>query len=311
VAIKRYIIWGLRRRYHTHRYIHAGFFSTLKKLGKPVLWLEDSPENASRIQPGDLIITAEPRGRLVAAKTSLADYHLPIRDDVYYCLHNYQQMFIEKIRRDRLVILQVYTNGVENGAEKWGSVTYFDPKLQTLYQPWGTNLLATEFSKPTFNTHKIVFWIGSIWNNDKNQGNTAAIGELKQSLAAHGIRFKPMRFIPEWLNKALVRYSRLAPAIAGKFQADVNYLPCRMFKNISYGQLGFSNVQKFREIFGAATLPGTTIDEMVSNALALPKDAYLELVRVQQEIVKQYTYVQTLANIEKAFEKVSDINANK
>jgi hypothetical protein len=47
-----------------------------------------------------------------------------------------------------------------------------------------------------------------------------------------------LKFVPDWVNVAAIRRSRIAPAIAGRWQVEHNYLPCRMFKNISYGQLG-------------------------------------------------------------------------
>ena len=41
MEIKRIVVWGLRNRWHTHRFIHKAFYENAKKLGYEVLWLED------------------------------------------------------------------------------------------------------------------------------------------------------------------------------------------------------------------------------------------------------------------------------
>ena len=300
--IKRIIIWGLRKRWHTHRFIHKAFYENAKKLGYKTLWLEDDKKNQKYIQSGDLIISADPVGKMVPEKHIFEEYNVPIRDDVYYCLHNFKDIFIEKIPKDKLMFLQVYHNIVDNipDIEKWGPVTYFDKNTKTLYQPWGTDLLPEEFKKPIFRKNKLVFWIGSIWNDTLNRGNLNEINELKQVLKKNNLIFTHLRFIPDWLNVFFIRLSRIAPAIAGKFQVDVNYLPCRVFKNISYGQLGITNIEKFRDILGESFIEGKNIEEIISKSLSLSKDEYSDIIKKQQEIIKNYTYKNALNNIFKA-----------
>ncbi|MFZ2038543.1 MAG: hypothetical protein WAV11_01220 [Minisyncoccia bacterium] len=297
------IIWGLRKKYHTHRHIHKAFYENANKLGYKVLWLEDEKENAKYIEPNDLIISAEVIGKMVPEKLKLEDYNLPIRGDVYYCLHNYKNIFLDKLNPAKLVRLQVYSNKVESVSDqKWGSATYFDSKTRTLYQPWGTDLLPSDFKKPVFNRNHFVFWIGSIWNNAGNQGNLNAIDELKVVLKQNKLKFVNLRFIPDWLNIFLIRKSRIAPAIVGKYQEDIDYLPCRMFKNISYGQLGITNVRKFKDILGNSFIEGNSIKEITEKALSLSKDEYVSKVKAQQEIVRNYTYKNSIENIIRTFD---------
>jgi len=260
-----------------------------------VVWVEDEMKNQSIIEKGDLVISAEMQGKMVPAKIKFEDYYLPIRDDVYYCLHNFQDIFVDKINPEKLLKLQVYVNYAQQFKEIYVGV-HFDEQNKTLYQPWGTDLLPEEFKKPTFNKGKRVFWIGSVWNNALNQGNESEISILKAALKKNNLRFVNLRFIPDALNIFLIRHSRIAPAIAGKFQVDSNYLPCRMFKNISYGQLGFTNVTKFGSILGEYNISGS-IEEMVGKTLALKEKEYKELTSNQQKIVKNYTYLQHLNNI--------------
>ncbi|MEI6494513.1 MAG: hypothetical protein WCO03_00435 [bacterium] len=296
------VIWGLRNRHHTHRVIHKAFYLGLRAAEIPVVWVEDQASSRQVVQPGDLIISSEAIGKMVPKKNALTDYHLPIRDDVFYCLHNFQDIFTKKINPDQLLNLQVYANAAELNTDRWDSVTFFDREKHILYQPWGTNLLPHQFKTPTFNKHKNVYWVGSVWNNALNQGNINEISELRAVLKKHELNFVRLRFIPDFLNTFFIRQSRLAPAIGGKFQIDINYLPDRMFKNISYGHLGFSNIKKFDELFAGCTITGTTIEELVVQVLQLSEKEYKDMTSAQQLIVTKHTPYNKLLNIVKGFE---------
>lgn len=295
----RLVIWGLKNVYHTHRHIHQAFYKNAKKLGYEVIWIEDDKKNQKLILPGDIIIASNVVGKMVTEKLKIEDYNLPIRNDVKYCLHNYKDIFIEKLNKNNYIKLQVYNKKYEENSIKIDEFRYFNTNTKTLYQPWGTDLLYQEFKKPTFNKNKFVFWIGSVWNNEKNQGNIKQINELKNILIKNKLRFIQLRFIPNFLNIFFIRISRIAPAIAGQYQVDVNYLPCRMFKNISYGQLGITNVQKFSDILGDSFIINSDQNtEMVINkVLTLSSDEYKKEVLLQQEKIKNYTYKESIKNI--------------
>jgi hypothetical protein len=296
------VIWGLKKKYHTHRYIHKAFYENAKKLGYDVIWVEDEEKNAKLIKPSDLIISAEVIGKMVPEKIKIEDYNLPIRKDVYYCLHNYKDIFKSNLDFNHLLNLQVYTTlEAEESDVKLGPVTYFNTKSRTLYQPWGTDLLSKEFKRPVFNQNKLIFWIGSIWNDRNNHGNLEQIADLKRVILKNKLRFIHLRFIPDYLNRFFIRISRIAPAIAGRHQVNVNYLPCRMFKNISYGQLGFSNVEKFNDIFKSSNIYDANMEKMIGLILSLNKEEYLNIIKEQQEICKNYTYEQSLSNIFNCF----------
>ena len=215
---------------------------------------------------------------------------------------NVKSIFKDKLNTKNYINLQIYKNEVLQikDIEKWGAARYFDVKTKTLYQPWGTNLLAKEFKKPTFNKNSLVFWVGSVWNDKNNQGNINEINELRTVLNAYKLKFINIRFIPDWLNILLIRNSRIAPAISGKSQVEMDYPPCRLFKNISYGQLGISNVSKSKEILGDNSVKGNSIEELIENALSLSKEEYISKIKAQQEIVKKYTYKESLENIIRA-----------
>ena len=294
------VVWGLKTSSHTHAHIHRHFFDALTKVGAKAAFVDDSAENVDVLERNDLIIAVD-----------VASSHLPIAEGVYYCLHNCPDDIHRRIAPARNIRLQTYTNLAEpasGGAEKWDEVTFFDSARRTLFQPWATDLLASEFEEPILHrSGGIVFWVGSIWDDGLGRGNVNEIQTLKDVLEARDIRFVHLRSISDSLNVRYVRSSLIAPAIVGRWQMEHNYLPCRMWKNISYGQLGVSNVRKFDEVFDDCTVKGRSIEEIIDNTLSLPFSTYRDMICRQQEIVKsRHTYVNRLLNIIRAFESIEN-----
>lgn len=288
------VIWGLRKKWHTHRFIFQAYYRVLKKTKIPVIWVEDEKRSVKLIEKNDLIISASGAyGKMVPEKKNINDYNLPIRDDVYYCLHGENDFFKEKLNKEKVLELYYYSNEAE-AYDKVEEFVYFDSKNKHLYQPWGTDLLPNEFKKPVYNKSKFVFWIGSIWNDKNNHGNVSEVKKLINICKKKKLKFIQVRFVPNFINKLLVRRSRIAPAIGGKRQVEINYLPCRMFKNISYGQLGFSNIKKFNNLFKNCNIYNENMEEMVEEVLSLSKNDYIKMIERQQEICKNYTIAHNL-----------------
>jgi len=299
---RKVVIWGLRRQWHSHRFIHQGFFETFRYLGFPVVWT-DFTSDPDIIEPGDFVITSNACGRGTRG-APLA----PLKSGTYYCFHGFAHSGYDgndrrphhEIDRKYSLNLEVFLDKATAASDQWDVVTYFDKPSKTLHQPWGTNLPEEQFRSPVISRSPLVFWVGAIWNNALNQGNRREIDELRAVLRLRSLRFVHLKFIPDCVSIAAIRASRVAPAIAGRWQVENNYLPCRMFKNISYGQLGISNVPKFSELYRGCTIPGGSISELIDNALALPRKDVIELVEAQQKITRQHTYVHKIRNIFRA-----------
>jgi hypothetical protein len=285
------VVWGLATERNTFRYIHAAFYATLKKVGIPVVWVDDRETSQAAVEAGNLVIAV-----------GFAARHLPLVDDAAYCLHNFDDAIPGQL--SHAIRLQVYTRAAEQLGERWGAVVRFDLSTRTLYQPWGTDLLPHEFRPPIYRPRGTVFWVGSVWEDGSGQGNIDEIRQLKSALRRHNISFFQLSDLSHAAGIRAVRLSRIAPAIAGHWQAQNHYLPCRFFKNVSYGHIGFSNVSKFRDLLGSSCLPGETVDELVDNVLTLAPRQYLELVREQQSVIREHTYLQRLSAIGQALEQI-------
>lgn len=292
---KRLVLWGLTEGRDSFRHIHRHYLHACQRLEKEVAWLEDAIESRVLLNPGDLVFAVD-----------IASYNLgnPV-EGVSYVLHNFDASnpIWDGLEEKNFLRLQVYTNACERQGVEWEPARRYDHENRILFQPWGTDLLAGEFHEPIFAPQsKEVPFVGSIWDGD-GQGNIHAVAELREIVDAHRLVFRHYQNVPDRRNVWAVRTGRLAPALAGAWQIEQDYLPCRVFKNVSYGALALTNVPKFRELFKGCFSSYGSISQIITDALALTESEYLELTRAQQEVVKRYTYKESLESIERALEE--------
>jgi hypothetical protein len=296
--IEKLVVWGGRHGLESHRWIHRGFFSAAKKMGIPSVWVDDVYENQAELTPGAVVISADIWNRCIRAVPG-----------VRYVLHNYDgsHPIFHQVEPERILRIQVWTNDAEG--EDWGKCRAYHREGRVLFQPWGTDLLAEEFLDPVFNPHgRDVAFVGAVWSDvrgGQDLGNASMIDELRLTLADFGLRFVHLTQVSDEENMSAVRSGRLAPAFAGGWQVAHNYLPCRGFKNISYGVACLTNVPVMQELLGDTAIPGQTLDDVLRAALALHRVEYLNLVRAQQRVVANYSYRESLETIDRALEEAN------
>lgn len=296
--MKRLVVWGGTRNLDSFRWIQRGFFQTANKMGIPSRWVDDDPASHAELTPGTTVIAADVTGKFLTA-----------RPDVNYVLHNFdgRSPLCQSLDPERLLRLQVWTDDA-NG-EQWDMFRKFDREARTLFQPWGTDLLSEEFMEPVYNGQdREVVFVGAIWSDyhpaQGQVGNEAAIEELRLVVADFGLRFVHHTQISESAHVLAIREARLAPTIASAWQSRVGYLPCRMWKNISYGALGVTNVPQFKPLFGDTWIDGDNIGELMRRSLSLHRNEYLDLVRAQQLRIAGYSYRENLLAISRALEEM-------
>jgi hypothetical protein len=289
------VIWGLRTDLsNTHRHVYRHLHRVLKTLGIPNgVWCDDREENNNVVPKGSLVLSM-----------NLACKHLRFRKGVSYAVLNVERSLFD----DCPDYLMLRTHGevpIDPESERWGAVTAFDRKGRTLHQASATDLLPEEFLLPTANQSNIVNWVGSIWNDQNNHGNVDNIHRLETLLAERGMQFIHRPGASDEDNVRLMRESRIAPAIGGAIQTSRPYLSCRVWKNISYGQLCVTNLPHAKNAFGASAVVNLDIEAMLDEALAVPKKDYLERTGQQQKTVAEgHTYLNWLYNVGRAFSEM-------
>jgi hypothetical protein len=287
---RRFIIWGLKSIRHSHRYIHKGFFDTLKNLGLDVLWLDDKKNNQDLVKSGDIVIAV-----------GIQSSYLPLNNRVHYVLHNFNSVQAEIIPSH--IKLQVHTIDAK-GENLDNSVSVWDEKERTLYQPWGIPESQEIWLPPTLWRSKKEFWVGLVWDNELNQGNARVIEEYKNHLKEREISFKKIggtrALTRDGVSSANsfkhVNNSAIGAAIVGDWQQKVGYIPCRAFKNIAAGAIPISN-SNLTHVFGDSYLYAPEIKDLIDLANNLTFDEIQDRSANCKESLKAYTYESALRRV--------------
>jgi hypothetical protein len=242
----------------------------------------------------------------------MASKNLPILPNTDYVLHNVElsehQRHHADILNTKILYLQVHTESA-TGEKNWDSpYISLDVPQRTLYQPWGTPTPRSEWKiQPSEISKDTEYWVGAVWNNKQNQGNAATIAEYVKVLATQSISFKRIggsRLRREGISESrateYIRKSRLGASIVGKWQQESQYLPCRIFKNISAGVAPISNGD-YRKLFKDSQIYSERIENLVEDALGESLKSKNLRLKTAQEAIQDHTYE---ANIHRIIESL-------
>jgi hypothetical protein len=287
-------IWGLKHTRHSHRFIHKGFYENFAKLGYETNWVEDKPTNQEL--ESDIYFVS-----------GVASDFIKFKKASIYILHNVKlnDRNLDEIQRNKVkyINLQVYTND-SKGEEIDNKNTLYDPHSNTIFQPWGTPLNPSEWSEYSpKNKSRIEWWVGAVWNNSLNQGNVSTITQYKTLLQKKGVLFLKRggsRFRVEGVsdsrNSKLIRNSRIGATIVGSWQQDNNYIPCRLFKNISFGIPPTSNMSMPKSFTNTSGFI-KDLEQLIDFSLHENESSRQERFNSARQILKTFTYSNNITRI--------------
>jgi len=247
LPFNKVIIWGHKLHSHTHSYIHWGFYRAFKHLGYETHWLDNHDSLAEIDLSNSLFLT---EGQV--------DARIPVRDDCLYMIHNCtQEKYVKALAEGRCMIFQVYTHDcLKRNEIKLDNCIFCDQQHTTLYIPWATDLLPYEIDAikqqvPHIHKENAIYFVGTVWsgffgNDNKLHRFADACQENNIALETAGGRKKKVSMEE---NIELIQKSYMAPALQGEWQCENGYIPCRIFKNISYGQFGITNSKAVYDLF--------------------------------------------------------------
>jgi hypothetical protein len=271
------IIWGYPLNSHTHSYIHYGWVKAFKHLGYETYWFHDNEYPEDFDYNNTLFITE-----------GYADHKIPINETSIYVVHvcinpekyyghvkriidmRYNDLFINDCNYDYKLDLDkcIKISSVsyyEKLKDTSGITRYKNDPLkinyEAFYTSWATDLLPDEIDFDWVNIPKEnkIFYSASISNTNMNEINNFKTECLKNNIEF--ITNNPWnRSFDFETNRKLTQISYLAPDIRGSGMRDngkdngcnhklIGYIPCRVFKNISYGQLGGTNSKRVYDLF--------------------------------------------------------------
>lgn len=285
------IIWGHPLHSHTHSYIHWSFFKTFKHLGYETYWV-NSLNELSDIDLSQALFITEGQ----------ADSQIPKRVDCYYILHNcnhddYQELFSQ----NRCILLQVYTHDcLQYNFEKIDDYIYCDIQQKLIFMPWATDLLPEEIEyikkNITSSRSNIIYWIGTIGKG--KFGNNNEIENFQKACIESAIEFKHVTNADMKTGMELIQSSCIAPTIQGPYQCEKGYIPCRIFKNISYGQWGITNNETVYNLFKKKIIYNQDTYQLFYDAQKYMNNACInELYELMDFVKNNHTYINRIETL--------------
>lgn len=265
--IKQVIIWGHKLHSHTHSYIHNAWNKFFKYLNISVLWL-DNNDNIEEIKFDNSLFFSEGQ----------VDQNIPLNyNNSYYILHNCNIIKYKKlIENKKVLLLDKFINTLRDKFKlhEFNNLKYhhYVPNNIYLAMPWASDLTPNEidinikkFSKKNFKNE--ANFIGSIWEDPSNKDftNKPQINMFIDSCRKNNIEFKHYQNISVEKNIELIQQTKYSPSIQGKWQCDYGYIPCRIFKNISYGGIPITNNKEIYDLFNKKIVFNKNIDKLIED----------------------------------------------
>lgn len=284
---KTVVIWGHKlKNWHTHSWIHYAFHKAFSHLGYNTLWL-DNDDNIEHIDFSDSLFITEGQ----------VDQKIPKRSDCRYILHNCtRQPYQELFETNNCIVLQVFTFDVlERDVIEVAPFVFTDLKQRVLYMPWATDLLPHEIDEQKQHAtvkrdSDTIYWVGTLCHG--MFGNWQEVTPFTTAAQQAGIKFQHHKdqSARGGLNK--IQESYMAPAIVGTWQKEKGYIPCRIFKNISYGHMGITNSKTVYELFNKKVVYNADTYQLFFDAQKKLSTMHLKELHDLMDFVRDHhTYI--------------------
>jgi len=281
--LHKIIIWGHKLHSHTHSYIHNSYFKAFKSLGYDVFWF-DHTDDISGFDFSNSIFFTEDQVKK----------GMPLRKDCKYIAHHIQPEFFKDI--GGVLNLGNYIVDVEKYI-KVKNETYYDNKTKTLYQCWATDLLPDEIDSNDFceydSNKNSVNYIGSLYE----EGLTFAqeFGSILQEKSSKQLRL--YHGVSDEENRQYIRDSFLCPDFRNYHHIKVGYIPCRIFKTISYGQVVGTNSINVKRVFGDYVVFGSNPNDLYENMIEASSNRRIDIKEAMLFVKNNHTYINRVKTI--------------
>jgi hypothetical protein len=312
IQIRQVVIWGYKLHSHTHSYIHNGFYRAFQHADVPVFWLDDTDDVSKIDLTHTLFITEHMVNKRIPCRTDclyLSHYVDPgdfpgVPRENILAVRVSGRDFTES-DKDPAAVERTgqpikYTE--LSYGEKWEYHAQVEG-IHSWYTYWATDLLPYEIThniqllergeldrrRDVAQQHqqqesgqKVINFVGLV-EDTWYLCSMICLG-MGWKFVQHGATFSAEdprnRTVEE--NAALIQQSWIAPAFQSDHQIKHKYIPCRIFKNISYGRIGVTNNPAVRDLLNyyLQTYNGTWRDvaETPGGAVETPVEGPTELL---------------------------------
>lgn len=284
----KFIIWRHKLHESTHSYIHSSYNKAFQYLGYETYWV-DSKDYLSSIDFSDAVFFVE---------GSCSD-DIPKLPNCKYITHHLdtEKLTSMGIPYENILKLGNYLPR-EEVHEKVEDLAYWDSSTRTLYQCWGTDLLPHEIdidgyipfnpSRKTLNYVAMLYEQGPWWAEE-----FATLLDRD-----FGVDFKVFtQHVSHEKNIQLIRESFLCPDFRSDWHLECGYIPCRMWKNISYGRITGTNSPYVKRALGDYVVFGGTPQTLYQNLLSSEQNRSINMKDAMMFVRDNHTFINRVNNI--------------
>lgn len=293
--MKKVVIWGHKLHSHTHSYIHYGYFKAFESLGYDVYWF-DNFDNCQDMNFDNTLFLTEGQ----------VDQRIPLNRTSKYILHHCDNTKYVNAKCNILNLCN-YVADCENCisfnydggiVEKVGDLCFYDKVNKALYQPWATDLLPYEINENNpimYNSSlNTINYVGTITHDNIR----SKFVKFCQTANSCGKQVKVFQKVGFKDNEKFVKDSYISVDIRGDWHLQCGYIPCRLWKNLSYGKLTGTNSKFNAQILGEHVV----LDANPSTLYFTTETAYTNLTKNKMRntmlfVKENHTYINRIKNI--------------
>jgi hypothetical protein len=179
-----------------------------------------------------------------------------------------------------------------------------DDEYNCLYMYWATDLLPEEIDNNIRDINinipdREINFIGSVTNKWQQFYNVCIQNGLRFNHFGATFNIHSTQNVSITDNMRLIKRSFIAPALQDDEQVRKQYIPCRIFKNISYGKMGMTNNKKVQELFNHKLIFEEDLEALFSKGIAFEKNPNkLEtIVELMKYVRDNHTYLNRVNTI--------------
>ena len=279
-SFRQVIVWGFPLHTHTHSYIHGAWVKVFKSLGLTVHWFHDKEYPTRFDYTNTCFITegwaddnipindsstyfvhiAKDPGRYLSKGARLIEIRYNVKE-----IHDFNYDYVlpsEPVYLSRDTLYEVVPDDSAVASKRGRSVS--STPYEVVYMYWATDLLPNEFkmTDATLVRNPAMGYIGTVshdhpFNAFKEVAERSGIKVYHINPWSRPISFednirimKESYCAPDFRSHGDPAQAQKHGRMNGTNHLDTGYIPCRVFKAISYGQTGITNSPRVKELLG-------------------------------------------------------------
>lgn len=276
----------LGKKFHTHSAIHEGLFNAAIQIGFESVWVDYLPPDFI-FKPDDIIIT----------EARFIDQILKVPRFVRVMIHGDPDSLIGdiSIRENFWFFENFLASNLYEDYYQVSDLFYAHRKKQIISMAWATD----DFSKNSFVSSRTfkpatdTYYIGNFSEDALHYAKN-----LSKQLRGKGIKLWRVSGVNSSSAKFYSIISRLSFDIRCSAHVDKGFIPCRVFKNISYGRGIITNSMKISDAFNGL-IPYFNCPDDFMNVIENYNDGKFDdnFELLMHKVQNDHTYVNRLKDI--------------